>query len=157
MVVLRTLGGVAEDGQRLRGVGLVAAQGVELGVHARRSCVQELLDRHPRRRALGDGHVRRGHVTTAEHDVEVGVHVQQRQRLLGQVEQHPMGLDQPTDARVLTSRDGGDGADDDVATAHTEAVHDGDGRVEVERRFLGAVGVQLEEPHVAFIIGRGGA
>ena len=67
-----------------------------------------------------------------------------------------MGLDQATDARILALRDGGDGADDDIAAAHPEPVHDGDGRMEVERRFFGAVGVQLEEPHVALIIGRDG-
>ena len=117
--------------------------------------VQELLDRHPRRGGLGDGRVRRRHVTPVEHDVEIGVHVQQRQRVRGQVEQHSVRLDQSRDAGVLASGNGGDGADDDLATAHTEAVHDGDGRMEVERRFLGTVGVQLEKPHVAFIIGPG--
>ena len=155
MVVVRTLAGIGEDGQRLGGVGLIAPQGVELGIGARWRRVQELLHRHPRGRAIGRGG-RRGHVAPAEQYVEIRVHVQQRQGVLGEIEEHPVSLDQATDARILALRNGGDGSDDGVATADTEPVHDGDGRMEVERRFLGAVGVQLEEPHVAFIIGRGG-
>ena len=79
--------------------------------------------------------------------------IEQRERVGREVEHDPVRLEETADAGVLPASDRGHGADDHVTAADTEAVDNRDGRVEVERRFLGAVGVQLEEPHIAFMIG----
>jgi hypothetical protein len=138
-------GRFAQDGERLARRSLAMPGGVEVGIGALGGRGQELLGRD-----AGDGKLlgrRPGEVGPAHERIEVAVHAEQLERLERQVEQHPVGLDQATHARLATGGQRAHDVDQPGPGRRVEPAHDRHHRVEIERRVLIVAELELEQPH----------